>query len=114
MTKADIFLLGLPHAYQWLEGVSPSELELDQRHRFIERVRGILQSFRPNIIADETSDTDNPDLLRLLPFAPVPIDIPDDRKAERGRPAPPEHSLSMSVCLIRSVSDIGGIGCTSW
>jgi len=84
MSKADIFLLGIPHAYQWREGVPPSELELEQRHRFIQRVRDIVQSFRPNIIADETPDTDNADLLGLLPSAPVPIDIPEAKKAERG------------------------------
>ena len=84
MSKADIFLLGLPHAYQWREGVPPSQLELDQRHRFTQRMRDILRSFRPNVIADETPDTDNPEVLGLLPCVPVAIDIPQDRKDERG------------------------------
>lgn len=84
MTKADIFLLGLNHPYQWRVGSAPSQLEIDERHRFIRRVHDIVQSFRPNIIADETPDTDNPDLLGLLPSAPIPIDVPDGRKAQRG------------------------------
>jgi len=42
MTKGDIFLLGVPHAYQWREGVPPSQLELDQQYRFNDRICDIL------------------------------------------------------------------------
>jgi hypothetical protein len=83
MPKAEIMIVGLAHPYQWLKGVPPSPLEIDQRQRFIDRVQAIIQRFQPNIVADETPDTDNPELLALLPMKPIPIDIPELRKQSR-------------------------------
>lgn len=36
------------------------------------------------MIANETPDTDNAELLAVLPMRPIPIDIPYARKRERG------------------------------
>jgi hypothetical protein len=84
MPKPKVFLFGLIHAYQWLESPRPSLLEREQRRKFTDRILQEIQNFQPNIIADETPDTDNVDLLAALPSAPIPIDIPDARKQQRG------------------------------
>jgi hypothetical protein len=61
MSKPRVFLFGLIHAYQWLESPQPSPLEREQRRKFTDRIRQEIQQFQPNIIADETPDTDNVD-----------------------------------------------------
>ena len=84
MSKPEVLLVGLVHQYQWLEGVPASPLEREQRHRFAERIQQLVQEFQPNVIVDETPDTDNAELLAVLPSRPISIDIPDARKRERG------------------------------
>jgi hypothetical protein len=59
-------------------------LERENRHRFAHRIQGLVQEFQPNLIADETPDTDNVALLAVLPTRPIPIDIPSARKCDRG------------------------------
>jgi hypothetical protein len=81
--KAEILLVGLIHRYQWRESSSPSPLEHEQRKKFIERIKKEVRQFQPNIVVDETPDTDNEELLGLLPTRPVPVDISDARKLER-------------------------------
>jgi hypothetical protein len=82
--KSEILLVGVHHFYQWLEGSRPSPLEVEQRHRFTQRVQQVVQEFQPNVILDETPDTDNAALLAVLPAPPIPIDISGARKRERG------------------------------
>jgi hypothetical protein len=84
MPQARVLLLGVNHTYQWLESTAPTPLEREQRSKFTERIRGEVQQFQPNIIADETPDTDNADLLAALPAVPIPVDITDSRKQEHG------------------------------
>lgn len=81
--KAEILLVGLDHRYQWRESVSPTTLEHEQRKKFIGRITQEIKQFQPNIVVDETPDTDNEKLLALLPVPPVPVDISDTRKLER-------------------------------
>jgi len=84
MSKPEILLVGLHHNYQWLQGFQPSVLERQQRQRFTERIDALVREFQPNVIADETPDTDNAELLAVLPTRPIPIDITYARKRERG------------------------------
>lgn len=84
MSKPEVLLVGLVHQYQWLQGSHAGLLEREQRHRFAERIRQLVQEFQPNIIVDETPDTDNSELLAVLPTRPIPVDIPEARKRERG------------------------------
>jgi hypothetical protein len=84
MPKAEILVVGLHHAYQWREALRPSPLEREQRRRFRERIQQNVHKFQPNIIADETPDSDNPELLGLLPISPVQVDISQARKQARG------------------------------
>jgi hypothetical protein len=84
MSPPKILLAGLIHAYQWVESPRPTPLERDQRRKLTERIVREIQTFQPNIIADETPDTDNVDLLATLPSVPIPIDIADTRKQQRG------------------------------
>jgi hypothetical protein len=84
MSSPKILLAGLIHAYQWLESPRPTPLERDQRRKLTDRILKEIQTFQPNIIADETPDTDNVDLLATLPSAPIPIDIAESRKQQRG------------------------------
>jgi hypothetical protein len=83
IAKIEILLVGIMHQYQWRESSIPSQLEQSQRSRFVERVREIVRNFQPNVVADETPDTDNPQLLAILPTRPVPVDIPHERKLSR-------------------------------
>jgi hypothetical protein len=84
VSQSEILLVGLVHYYQWLEAARPSPLEAEQRHRFIQRIQQLVQEFQPNVVLDETPDTDNAVLLAVLPARPIPIDIPTARKRERG------------------------------
>jgi hypothetical protein len=84
MCKSEMLLVGLHHYYQWLEGSRPSALEVEQRRRFAPRVQQLVQEFQPNVVLDETPDTDNAELLAVLPVPPIPIDISGRRKRERG------------------------------
>jgi hypothetical protein len=81
--KAEILLVGLVHHYQWFEGLRPSVLEREQRYRFTQRIQQLVQEFQPNVILDESPDTDNAQLLAVLPDRPIPIDIPYARKREQ-------------------------------
>jgi hypothetical protein len=83
MPQPRVLLVGTFHAYQWLESMRPTPLEREQRHKFTERIRQEIQQFQPNIIADETPDTDNVEPLAVLPTTRIPVDIRDARK-ERG------------------------------
>jgi hypothetical protein len=84
MPKPKALLFGLIHAYQWLESPRPGPLEHEQRRKFTDRIIREIQNFQPNIIADETPDADNVDLLGALLSAPIPVDIPSERKQQRG------------------------------
>ncbi len=84
MSNPEILLVGLHHNYQWLQGLQPSVLEREQRQRFTERIEALVREFQPNVVADETPDTDNAELLAVPPTRPIPIDIPYARKRERG------------------------------
>jgi hypothetical protein len=80
----EILLVGVVHHYQWLEGSQASALEREQRGRFTQRIQQLVKEFRPNLILDETPDTDNAGLLAVLPDRPIAIDIPASKKRERG------------------------------
>jgi hypothetical protein len=84
VSKPEILLVGLVHQYQWLEGLHPHLLEAEQRRQFTQRIQQLVEEFRPNVILDETPDTDNAELLGVLPIPPIAIDIPPTRKRERG------------------------------
>jgi hypothetical protein len=78
MPKAAILLVGLHHVYQYKEGLAPSREEKAQRAKFTARMKSLIDSFQPTVIADESPDTANADLLALYPANAVTacVDIP--------------------------------------
>jgi hypothetical protein len=70
VAKLPIYLVGLDHRLQWDEATNASGLETEQRRLFINRVRELLDEFRPNLIADESGYTS------YAPFRALYADIP--------------------------------------
>ncbi len=62
-----IFLIGLNHIYQYKQAINASPLERAQRQQFRDYVRDVIAEFQPTIIADESPDTSNAELLELYP-----------------------------------------------
>ncbi len=85
MPKCAVLAVGLHHCYQFAPCGQSSNLERQQRDKFTEKVRDIIESFHPTIIADESPDTDNQELLSLFPrlASRLCIDIPFGVKCER-------------------------------
>lgn len=81
--KPRLLVVGVVHQHQWLEAANPTQLELAQREQFINRIRELVQDFRPTLILDEIPDTDNRALLAALPSRPISIDISAAKKLER-------------------------------
>jgi hypothetical protein len=67
MFGASVLVIGLHHVYQYKEGLNPSEKEKLQRARFTDRMKTLIDDFHPTVIADESPDTANLDLLALYP-----------------------------------------------
>jgi hypothetical protein len=63
LNSHSVLLIGLDHRYQYKEGISSSVLEKAQRMQFTVRMKQLIDSFKPTIIADESPDTANADLL---------------------------------------------------
>jgi hypothetical protein len=78
LSSRSVLLIGLDHHYQYKEGVNPSALEKAQRTHFTERMKQLIGDFKPTVIADESPDTANADLLALYPNDAVSacVDIP--------------------------------------
>jgi hypothetical protein len=80
-----VLLVGIQHCYQFkvVDGSSP--LETAQRQQFIMKMRELILKFRPTIIADESPDTDNAELLALYPqeASKICVDIPMEVKRDR-------------------------------
>lgn len=78
LNSHSVLLIGLDHRYQYKEGISPSALEKAQRTQFTVRMKQLIDGFKPTVIADESPDTANADLLALYPADAVSVcvDIP--------------------------------------
>jgi hypothetical protein len=89
---ATILVIGLNHTYQYKQAINASELERAQRQRFRDYVREVISKLQPTIIADESPDTSNVELLALYPDTAlkVCVDIPFEVKVKSnlmvGRP----------------------------
>jgi hypothetical protein len=87
-----ISLVGLNHTYQYKQAVNASELERSQRRHFAQYVRDVTAKFQPTIIADESPDTSNVELLASYPDTALKlcVDIPFEVKVKSnlmvGRP----------------------------
>lgn len=87
-----IFLIGLNHTYQYKQAINASPLERAQRQQFRDYVRDVIAELQPTIIADESPDTSNMELLGLYPDSAlkVCVDIPFEVKVRSnlmvGRP----------------------------
>ncbi len=77
-----VLLIGLDHHYQYKEGINPSLLEKTQRTLFVERMKKLIDDFKPTVIADESPDTANAALLAVYPpdALRVCVDIPFSTK----------------------------------
>jgi len=72
-------LIGLDHRLQYDEALNPSRIEVEQRHHFVQRIRILLEEFRPTLIADESAHTTYAPFVKL--FAHLPtfcVEIPDE------------------------------------
>lgn len=78
MAHASVLVIGLHHVYQYKEGLNPSAMEKAQRTQFIARMETLIGDFKPIVIADESPETANVDLLALYPANAVKtcVDIP--------------------------------------
>jgi len=82
--KPELLVVGLVHQHQWLDGENSTPLELEQRRKFITRMKELVERFRPTLVLDEIPDTDNKSLIAILPHQPIPIDIPSETKLQKG------------------------------
>lgn len=78
MPDASVLVVGLHHVYQYKEGLNPSRKEKDQRAKFTARMEALIGNVSPTVIADESPDTSNVDLVALYPAHAVKacVDIP--------------------------------------
>lgn len=79
-----VFVLGLNHIYQYKQALNPSELERGQRQHFTHYVNDLIGRFQPTVIADESPDTSNVELLASYPHAALQlcVDIPFEVKVK--------------------------------
>ena len=106
-----IFLIGLNHTYQYKQAINASPLERAQRQQFRDYVRDVIAELQPTIIADESPDTSNMELLGLYPDSAlkVCVDIPFEVKVRSnlmvGRPDG-ELCPMWTIC-VRSFGNVG-------
>jgi hypothetical protein len=87
-----IFLIGLNHTYQYKQAINAAHSERTQRQQFRDYVRYVIAKLQPTIIADESPDTSNVELLALYPDTALKlcVDIPFEVKVKSnlmvGRP----------------------------
>jgi hypothetical protein len=81
---ATIFLIGLNHTYQYKQAINAAHLERAQRQQFRDYVKDVIARLQPTIVADESPDTSNVELLALYPDTAlkVCVDIPFDVKVK--------------------------------
>jgi hypothetical protein len=80
------------HIFQYKQALMPSDLEKSQRQQFTRWVKGLIDGFHPSIMADESPDTNNVDLLAIHPknayklCVDIPFTVKVNSKLMVGRP----------------------------